>query len=262
MKTGTCSKVCGALLAVGLGWGAPAPALAQQWFPQSTYSNGGYSFNNPISASISSMLSYPRIRDLPTAAGGRARGQQSQSPGVSRPRRIAGGTTSFVPGRRAVLDRAEGPQRQQLAKVLTDCDKLYVTTMNQAGVDSGLNDLASSTAFHIAIVHHVYWSDQAGAPPEPQPAHMKNLRDELRERYIASGTLLGKSDLEKQAAQDGLVVSACIPLARYSQAKKQGNEAAKQAVRKQAADLLAKVGLSPTTVRFNPDGSVKVGRAE
>jgi hypothetical protein len=171
-----------------------------------------------------------------------------------------GGTTTFRPGRRAVLEQMPPQQRAQAPQILAACDQLYSRTMSSAGIRSAaeLNDVATSTAFMVAMAHHVYWDGQPGAPAEAQPAHMQFLSSRLRQSLVNRGRFVGKSDQQKQLAHDSLILSACIPVIQYSKAKKTGNEQAKQALRVQAANLLGKIGLGPTSLQFNPDGTVLV----
>jgi hypothetical protein len=171
------------------------------------------------------------------------------------------GTTAFRPGRRTVLDQTPPAQRPQIARALTGCDQLFSKTMFQTGVArsaGALNDVALSTAFYLSMSHYVYWDGQPGAPPEAQPAHMQYLAGHLRHSLVNTGRMHGKSDTDKQRAHDSLVLTGCIPLIQYSQAKKAGNAAAIQNLRAQAAAQLGRLGLSPTSMRFNPDGSVLV----
>jgi hypothetical protein len=174
--------------------------------------------------------------------------------------RRAVGATTFRPGPRTVLDQAPAQLRAQMTKVLAGCDQIYDKTMQQMGVArpaNGLEDVANATAFFVAMIHHIYWDGQPGAPASAAPANVRYLTDQLR-TTLARGRLAAKSDEEKQRAHDSLLLSTCIPLIQHTKAKKEGNQAARQPLRAQAVDLLAKVGLTPTSLRFNPDGTVVV----
>jgi hypothetical protein len=260
------ATICCALGCVSAVLAAPAPVLAQY-----TSALTGGTFNNPGSAYLADSIAasrgmsrtIERIKQRMIEDGRLKPGADVAS--ASAPARVPGGTTAFVPGRRAFLDQFAGPRRQEMAKLLSDCEQVYARTMLQSGAaesPAALNDIASSTAFHVVTAHYIYWSDRPGAPAPAQGPHIRTLRNKLRERYVARGTLRGKSDLEKQMAHDGLVVSACIPMVQYGQAKKTGDQPGKQAARRTAGELLTKVGLSPTSVRFNPDGTVRVGAIE
>jgi hypothetical protein len=234
------------------------------------YSGGmGMTFNNPVSSFASTVImdNIMKKNVMGYGKGSRAPGRtptRMVAPGggaASAAARQPVGTTTFRPGPRAILGRFPEARRQQAAQVLATCDKVYAATMSQSGVISSqldVNDLSTSTAFYMAISHYIYWDGQPGAPISAQPAHVKTLRAKLRDRYLLAGTMTSQNDLQKQAAHDSLVFTACIPMLQYTQAKKANNEPAKQKARASAADLLRRVGLTPAGLRFNPNGSVLI----
>jgi hypothetical protein len=237
------------------------------------HDNLAYPWNNAVSAQAATVLNNSIMANVMGYGPKEKRRLLGQSqptgprpgtaaqPATLAPARRPGGTTTFRPGRRALLDGFAGPQKAQVAQMLGACEKLYATSMSKFGAirtASDANDLSTSTAFYMAMANYVYWNGQPGAPGDAQPAHLQNLRSQLRARYVASGALVGRSDVEKQAAQDSLVLAACTPMLQLTQANKTRNEMARQAARRSAATLLSNVGLSPNSLRFNPDGSVVI----
>jgi hypothetical protein len=231
-----------------------AGAAAAQYVSPSS----GAMFNNPVSAGIDSYISTSIMKDVMTPdwirdaskGGGRAAAPARQA-----------GTTSFTPGRRALLDHIPGERREQAARLLTTCDGLYRQAMARDGAittRAELDDLSSSTTFYLELSRSICWKDQPGAPPEPQAAHLRNLRAQLRQRYLARGTFAGKSDSQKQAAHEALLLSACIPALQYLEASKKGNQAGREAARASAARLLSRFGMSRTSLRYGPGGRVAI----
>jgi hypothetical protein len=244
----------------------PRASSAQDW----TSGMSGATWNNPGSAYLDDMFSL-RFQQRVMERRIRARsGKSAATPAASRTAAARSGpapdgTTTFRPGRRAFIDQFPQAKRPQMTKLLADCDKVYGQTMAQAGgfnTPGALNDLASSAAFYVAIAHYVYWSDQPGAPAPAQGPHMLKLQQMLRERMLALGTLTNQNDVQKQTAHDGLVFSACLPMIRYSIAKKSADEPTKVAMRKRAGELLTKTGLRPNALHFNPDGTVRIDGIE
>jgi hypothetical protein len=184
----------------------------------------------------------------------------NQAAGPIRATARGGGTTTFRPGRRLVVEQYAGPRREQTARTLADCDRVFADAMARTGAAGALNDVAVATAFYISIAHYIYWRDQPGAPPEAQGLHILTLSERLRGGYIARGTFVGKSDEEKQAAHDTMLMAACGPLLRFVQTRKTASERTRLAMREEALVMLNKVGLSPQSVRFQPGGAVLAGR--
>lgn len=233
-------------------------------YGQYTSPSSGAVFNNPVSAIADTIVTDSIMAK--NAIGYRKKDSRRNVRPADRPpnptRPPSSGTTTFTPGRRAILDNFPGTQRQQAAQLLSKCEKLYATTMSGLGaIDSPaqLNDVATATAFYMFLAHHIYWDGQPGAPPPAQKVHVRNLRQTLHSHYLSAGTMLRKSDLEKQNTQDGLLLSVCLPMMQYAQAKKSDDQTARQAARDLAADLLRKVRLSPTAISFRSDGSVHLG---
>jgi hypothetical protein len=187
-------------------------------------------------------------------------GGRSSGPAAAR----AAGTSTFRPGRRAVLDGLPPALRPQMAQLLPACDRLYATFLSQnlgGGAGQTPSDLALSTTFLLTTAHNLFWGGQAGAPPEAQASHIRYLSAGLRHTLPAGGRLARVTDAPKQLAHDSLVLDACIPILQYAQAKKTGDQGTRQAARRRAAELLAKLGLTPTSMRFRADGSVIVAPA-
>lgn len=248
MRTPRFVLVVSIVISAGLGWRPVAHA-------QYTSAGSGATWNNPMSASIDTMISN---RLMSRGMSGQVKRGLSGTTGSSPRRR---GTTTFTPGRRALLDRVPAPERSQVSQLLPACDKIYAEVLSRtAGIraPAELNDLATSTAFVVATAHYLFWVGKPDSPPRATPAHLQRLRTVLRDIYDARGTFAGMSDVEKQATQDGLLVSFCIPFLQFDQAQKAGNEAAEQSARAQAASLLARFGFSPSTLHFLPDGTVSV----
>lgn len=182
--------------------------------------------------------------------------------GATRAAIRGGGTTTFRPGRRLVVEQLTGVRREQTARLLADCDRVFADTLaliTAAGAAANPDDVAVAAAFYISIAHHLYWRDLPDAPPEPKGLHLLTLSERLRGGYLARGTFLGKSDEEKQAARDRLLLSACGPLLRLVQLRKSTNQRARASLREEALAMLDKVGLSPQSLRFQPGGVVVTG---
>lgn len=247
---------CTALLAIACVATLPSIAQGQYAGPD------GYLWNNPVSASAALFIQQSIMSEtmgLGANAKQRLLGDTAKRRSPSSHRQ-PGGTTAFTPRRHTVLDQFTGTRRDQATKLLDDCQKVYAKTLALTGAaqPSELNDLSTSTAFYFIIAHYIYWQGQSQVPADPQPAHFQTLRNKLRVRYVSNGSMIGKSDTEKQAAHDSLVLSACIPMVQFTQAKKANSEPGKQTARKAAADLLTRLGLSPNAMRFQPDGTVLI----
>ena len=231
-------------------------AAAQGYMSSST----GFTYNNPASAMLGDMFS-DRIARRHLEAKIAARNRGAAAPAANpQPAVRAGGTTAFHPGgRRAIVEQVPVEKRPLFMQLLTGCDKLYALVMTKSAIGPGdLDDVATASAFYVAIAHSLYWADQPGRGPEAEGPHLKDLRNKLHDRYIERGLLIGKSDQDKQTTRDGLVVSACLPMIQYREARQASDEPAKQALRRTGADLLAKAGLTPTSLRLNRDGSVNL----
>jgi hypothetical protein len=221
--------------------------------------NMGGGWNNPISASISSMI----WDDIWYGSQRREIMRQYEKGGSARPAAPPPTTTFRPSGQRAILAKFRPENRAQAPQLLAACDQIYTQTMVKTGgaTASTLNDLSASMVFAAALGHYMYWDGQPGAPLVAQPAHMQALRAQVRERLLASRWLPGKTDADKQGLHDALVVSTCSQFLQYNQAKKANNEPQKQSMRQHASQLLTKIGLSPTALQFKPDGTVAIAAA-
>jgi len=204
-----------------------------------------------MSASIDNMLAYSRMGRAITTTPAKSNAAVRQAPAS---------TTTFTAGRRVFVERMPEAQRAQVGQLMPVCDKIYQQAMSLAALNgrADLADLASSSAFYLEMSRSIYWRGQPGAPPEPQPAHFRSLRERLKAGYLAQGTFAGTSDADKQLSHDALVFSACMPLLQFQDASKKNDDASRQAARAAAAKLLAKFGLSPTSFQYGADGSVQI----
>lgn len=241
------------LMGVAMLAAASSPAGAQY-----TSSTTGFTWNNPISASLDTMISQSITRavmfpDWPrTAAAGK---------GKQVPQRRVASSTTFTPGQRSLIDRIPEERRAQARQIFPVCDRLYAQAMRDgAGLTApaDLADLASSTTFYLELSRSIASRGDPQASPRPSPTQVRNLRERMRAGYLASGAFAGKTDAEKQLNHDALVLAACLPALQWLEAEKKNDEPAKQNARLAATRLLARFGLSPRSFHYRSDGTVEI----
>jgi hypothetical protein len=259
MKTNKPYLICLAAAVVVL---AAARRVPAQYTGPYTDSMGG-SFNNPISAQMSTML-WNRIF-YPKASGNSSTRTSSSSANTPAPQ-SAPRTQSATPNRvdeSALRFRPTGThiatpglanqlgntpaEREQYLKLMNAVVDGFDQKVREAGLQ---NDIAIALSYFLAENARIYHG-----LPELSDQQFVNLRNTIADALLSTGALGSVTDQQKQKFYEGLVAYTGLTQYIYEEASKAGNKEMMQTAQKLAGQNLQTVTkMSPDDINFGPNG--------
>jgi hypothetical protein len=214
----------------------------------------GVHWNNPLSASVSTMIMRKAREDALARELG-ANVPSDKTPAAQRRRlEIDDAAVRFRPTGTYLKTRELADQlgstpteRAQYLTLMNNVLELYGKQAQTAGMQ---NDLAMALSFFFGENARIYHG-----LPEPPDAQFMDLRNLIARGMTEEGTLRNASDRQKQEMWETLVAYTGLTLFGYEQAKQAGQEAMASGYQKVAGQNLQVVAhLSPDTINFTANG--------
>ena len=234
-------------------WMASAPARAQY-----TDSMGYGGWNNPISASMSTML-WSKIwyrtpngtTNSSTSVRSGSAAPEARSPSESKidDRSVKFRSTGTYLRTKNLADALgnDPTQRDQYLKLMN----AVLDTFNQQAQKAGLqNDLALALSYFLAENVRIY-----RGLPDLTDQQFVELRNSIAEVLVSTGALNSATDRQKQEFYEALVAYTGITQFGYEEGLKAQNDQITKAYQKVAGqNLQAVTKMSPDDINFGPSG--------
>jgi Family of unknown function (DUF6683) len=226
---------------------------AAQVFEQYTTTPMGYTFNNPMSALVSTMLmNHAREQAWAKQFGSKPAGSASRT--NEAPRKADDGSTRFRSARtflktKEIADQlGSTPEQRQQYRVLIEA---LLQEFEKKAAEAGKpHDLAMALAYFLGENARIYHGQ-----PEVSDQRYFALRDLVAIVLSGSSELKNAPDAQKQEMYEGLIAYTGMTQFGYEQSVKAGNQQFINGYRQVAGQNL-RVGtkLSPDAINFTEHG--------